>query len=164
VIHTQPSPTATAGRAFGTQPVIFVEDQSGNLETGDNSTNVTVKLKTGTGPLDGKTTVTVANGIAKFAGLADKKAETIVLDFTSGTLAQLTSNKTAISSSSGPAQVVRGLATVNDTTKETVPAKNGPTIRCAKLKKTGVSSFLVRKISHQILSQRRIQKNSSSVS
>ena len=53
VIHTQPSPTATAGAAFGTQPVIYVEDQYGNLETGDNATQVTAALDTGTGPLLG---------------------------------------------------------------------------------------------------------------
>ena len=32
------SPTATAGQAFGTQPVIYEEDRYGNLETGDNTT------------------------------------------------------------------------------------------------------------------------------
>ena len=37
VIHTQPSATATAGKAFGIQPVIYEEDQYGNLETGDNN-------------------------------------------------------------------------------------------------------------------------------
>ena len=41
MIQTQPSPTATAGQPFATQPVIYEEDQYGNLETGDNSTVVT---------------------------------------------------------------------------------------------------------------------------
>ena len=30
--------TATAGLPFATQPVIYEEDQYGNLETGDNTT------------------------------------------------------------------------------------------------------------------------------
>ena len=40
-IDTQPSDTATAGVAFATQPVVYVEDQFGNLVTGDNTTQVT---------------------------------------------------------------------------------------------------------------------------
>ena len=52
-ISTQPSPTATAGVAFSTQPVVYVEDQYGNLETGDNTTQVTAALSSGTGPLHG---------------------------------------------------------------------------------------------------------------
>ena len=59
VIATQPSATATAGVAFGTQPVVYVEDQYGNLETGDNTTQVTAaSLPIGSGPLQGTTTVT----------------------------------------------------------------------------------------------------------
>src|SRR5208283_1815748 len=75
VVHTQPSSTATAGVAFGTQPVIYEEDQNGNLETGDNSTVVTVALSTGTGPLQGTTTATVSGGVATFTNLADNTAE-----------------------------------------------------------------------------------------
>ena len=83
-IHTQPSATASAGLAFGTQPVIYVEDQYGNLETGDNTTQVTASsLPMGTGPLQGTTTVTVSGGIATFTNFADDTAETITLHFTS---------------------------------------------------------------------------------
>ena len=92
VIHTQPSATATAGQAFATQPVIDEEDQFGNLETGDNSTVVTARSQSGTGPLQGTTTVTVSGGVATFTNLADNKAETISLDFTSGGLTNATSN------------------------------------------------------------------------
>ncbi len=85
VIQTQPSATATAGVAFATQPVIAEEDQYGNVETGDNSTPVTVSLASGTGRLLGTTmTVTVAGGVATFAGLYDDMAETISLDFSGG--------------------------------------------------------------------------------
>src|SRR5262249_12297734 len=53
VIQTQPSQTATAGQAFQTQPVIYEEDQYGNIETGDNSTVITAFLGSGAGPLQG---------------------------------------------------------------------------------------------------------------
>jgi hypothetical protein len=99
VIHTQPSSTATAGQAFATQPVIWEEDAFGNVETGDNSTQVTAALHSGSGPLQGTTTVTVSGGVATFTNLADNMAETISLDFTSGTLTKATSNSIVI----GPA-------------------------------------------------------------
>ena len=81
MIHTPPSSTATAGQAFGTQPVIWELDQYGNIETGDNSSQVTAALASGTGPLEGTTTVTVQGGIATFTNLADDLAETITLSF-----------------------------------------------------------------------------------
>ena len=79
VIQTQPSATATAGQAFAIQPVVYEEDQYGNLETGDNSTVVTAALASGAGPLQGTTTVTVSGGVATFTSLADNTAETIAL-------------------------------------------------------------------------------------
>ena len=73
--------TATAGVAFGTQPVIYEEDQYNNIETGDNSMSVMATLGSGVGPLQGTTQVTVKGGIATFTNLADNLAETITLDF-----------------------------------------------------------------------------------
>ena len=84
VIQTQPSTLATAGQAFAVQPVVYVEDGNGNLETSDNSTVVTVSLASGTGPIQGKTlSVTVVGGIASFSGLdlGDNTANTITLEF-----------------------------------------------------------------------------------
>ena len=53
-IATEPSATATAGQQFATQPVVYVEDQYGNLETGDDKTQVTAaSLPAGSGPLRG---------------------------------------------------------------------------------------------------------------
>jgi len=97
VIHTQPSATATAGQAFGTQSVVYEEDQFGNLETSDNSTVVTATLESGTGPLEGTTSATVSGGVAAFTNLADDKAETISLNFTSGSLTNATSNSVVVS-------------------------------------------------------------------
>ena len=114
VIQTQPPATATAGQAFVTQPVIYVEDQYGNLETGDNTTKVTVSLRTGAGPLEGNTTATAAQGIVTFTGLADKKAETITLLFTGPGLTKATSSSITISSGSAQAKLVRRSAKVTD--------------------------------------------------
>jgi hypothetical protein len=112
VIRTQPSPTATTGKAFAIQPVIDEEDQYGNLETGDNSTRVTASLRVGAGPLQGTTNVTVSDGIAAFANLADSKVETIVLVFTGSGLAKATSNTIIVGPASAKAQLVSTFARV----------------------------------------------------
>ncbi len=97
VIHTQPSAPATAGQAFATQPVIYEEDHFGNLETTDNTTVVTAVIESGAGPLQGKSTATVSDGVATFTNLAVDTAETISLKLTSGTLTSPTSNNILVS-------------------------------------------------------------------
>src|SRR5262249_18803179 len=97
VIHTQPSSTATAGQTVATQPVIYVEDSFGNLETNDTTTQVRPSLHSGSGPLQGTTTVTISGGIATFTDLAANKAETISLDFISGSLTNATSAAVTVS-------------------------------------------------------------------
>ena len=97
VIEQQPSPTATIGLPFSTQPVIYEEDQYNNLKNGDNSTVVTAALNSGPGPLAGTTTAAVAGGIAKFTDLSDSTAETIKLKFTSSTLESSPSNAVVVS-------------------------------------------------------------------
>jgi hypothetical protein len=96
-IHTQPSPTATAGNPFATQPVIYEENQYGSLVTTDNSTIVTASLATGSGPLQGTLTARVSGGIATFTNLADAAIETITLAFTSPNLSSATSNSIVVS-------------------------------------------------------------------
>ena len=97
ISQTQPSPTATAVVPFATQPVIDEQDQFGNLETGDNSTVVTVALNSGSGPLQGTLTATVSGGVATFTNLSDNKAETITLKLTSGALTRGTSTSIVVS-------------------------------------------------------------------
>ena len=97
VIQTQPPSDGDGGQPFGTQPVVYEEDQYGNLETGDNSTIVTATLASGTGQLLGTTTVTVSGGVATFTNLADNKAGTISLNFTSGSLTKATSSGIVVS-------------------------------------------------------------------
>jgi hypothetical protein len=89
LIHTQPSPAATAGVAFATQPVLFELDQFGNLETGDDSSIVTASLASGNGPIHGTATAMVDEGVASFSGLADDLAETIALEFKTGGIASM---------------------------------------------------------------------------
>jgi len=82
-ILTQPSATAVAGVAFTQQPVIRIEDQHGNLVTGDDATVVTAARATGTDVLKGTLTATADDGIATFEGLYYTKAESITLGFSS---------------------------------------------------------------------------------
>ncbi len=93
LISTQPSSMATAGQPFATQPVISEVDEYGNLETGDDSTAITVSLATGNGPLQGTAMVTESGGVAAFTDLADDRAGVISLNFAGlGLLAGPSSN------------------------------------------------------------------------
>ena len=96
VIQTEPSQTATAGSDFSTEPVVYVEDQYGNLETSDNTTPVTASLRVGATQLLGTTTVTVSRGIAEFTNLHEDKAETIILLFTAPALIKADSSSTTV--------------------------------------------------------------------
>jgi hypothetical protein len=104
VIHAEPPSTATAGQAFGAQVVVYEEDQFGDLETGDNSTVVTATLASGTGPLQGTTSVTVSGGVATFTNLVDNKAETISLNFRTGSLSSAPTSSIAVTA---PAPTIR---------------------------------------------------------
>ena len=105
VIHTQPSSTAIAGQPFAIQPEVYEVDQFGNLETGDDSTIVSVSPIGGTGPLEGTKTAIVSGGAATFLNLGDNTAETISLTMKSGSLAQAISNQIVVAPAS-PAQLV----------------------------------------------------------
>ncbi len=95
VIQTQPSSTASAGVAFAQQPVVLVEDQFGNLWT-NTSVNVTAGIASGTGALQGTTTVASVNGVVTFTGLSYNVAETITLSFTSSGLVSATSSNIVV--------------------------------------------------------------------
>ena len=92
LILSMPGQTVTTGEVFPTQPVIAEEDTYGNVETGDNTTQVTVTLATGTGPLEGTLQETVEGGVATFTNLADDLPETITLGFNGGGLSAGPSN------------------------------------------------------------------------
>ena len=85
IINQQPSATATAGQPFPTQPVVYEEDQFGNIETGDNSTSGHGDVRAAASARSrGRPPATVSGGVARFSNLADNTAETISLEFTSG--------------------------------------------------------------------------------
>ncbi len=95
-VGTQPGTPTVAGVAFNLQPAIRVEDAFGNLRSTDNSTVVTASRGTGTATLQGTLTATAAGGIATFSNLFYTKAESITLDFTSGSLTSATSNTVVV--------------------------------------------------------------------
>ena len=77
VFTTSPANTA-GGTAFAAQPVVKVEDAGGNVITTDNATQITLTIGTNPsgGTLSGCTTnpITVASGVATFAGCKIDKA------------------------------------------------------------------------------------------
>jgi hypothetical protein len=132
VIQTQPSSTATEGQAFVTQPVVYEEDQYGNVESGDNTAVVSAALASGAGPLQGTPTATLSKGVATFANLGDSSPGTIALEFTAGSL------PSAISSSIQVAPV---------TPPNPTPTILGATVVMTpktKKKKAALSGFLIR--------------------
>src|SRR5262249_17756678 len=72
LVSQQPSPTATAGQVFATQPVVEVVDAYGNPVAGDSTDTVTAAVgNLGTSTLLGnKLTVTLVDGVATFGGLS----------------------------------------------------------------------------------------------
>src|SRR5206468_11124221 len=97
VIQTQPPATATAGVAFSSQPVIWVEDASGNLVSTDNGRVLTAARSAGTGTLQGTLTATTVNGVATFANLSHNVATTITINFTASGLTSATSSNVVVS-------------------------------------------------------------------
>src|SRR5438876_4542714 len=83
-IQTQPT-AVTAGVTFSPAPAVRILDAFGNLAT-TSSAVVTATLNLGTATLQGTASVPTVNGVATFANLSYSKAETITIDFTSGTL------------------------------------------------------------------------------
>jgi hypothetical protein len=69
----QPGTSNTMAAAFGTQPVVTVEDAGANVVTTSNA-SITLTITSGTGTngavLSGATTVAAVNGVATFNGLS----------------------------------------------------------------------------------------------
>ena len=103
LIKSEPPSSVTAGQAFGT--VVWEADKFNNLETTDNSTQVSAKLGSGVGPLLGTTVVTMSGGVATFNDLIDDTAETITLDLSGGGLTGGPSNDVVVNPST-PASLV----------------------------------------------------------
>ncbi len=103
VFQTVPG-TGTAGQALSSLTVL-VEDQSGNLVTGNSST-VTLSVASGPGAFDAASTISVAavNGIATFTNLILDTSGTYTLSSSDGPLSGSTSGNVTINAGS-PAKV-----------------------------------------------------------
>jgi hypothetical protein len=97
VVLTQPSATATAGQAFAQQPQISLIDQYGNLCVNDSSTVVQATRATGSGALQGTTTMPASAGVVSFTNLSYPIAETMTVAFSGAGLTNATSSSVAVS-------------------------------------------------------------------
>jgi len=102
VFTTQPG-SAVAGASFGVQPVVKTQDTNGNNSNGGlgSSKTVTVSLSSGTGPLQGTTTLDIGtsagNGTVTFTNLLLNAAGTndqLTASVTSGLISGSSSNFT----------------------------------------------------------------------
>jgi hypothetical protein len=119
VIVAQPSATALSGSPLAQQPVIYVEDASGNIVTSDTST-VTARITTGGVSLTNPTKAAVA-GVATFSGLAlNALVGTYTLTFSDGSLTTSVSNNVAVLTGA-PTQLVI-------TTEPSLSATSGVTL------------------------------------
>jgi hypothetical protein len=107
---------ATGGSAFGTQPVVTVQDAGGNTVTSDASS---VTLAIGTNPSGGALTCTAnpkaaASGVVSFAGCKiDKAGNGYTLVATDGALASATSSAFNVTVGAATQFVVSAPATAN---------------------------------------------------
>jgi uncharacterized repeat protein (TIGR03803 family) len=116
VYSVQPS-NVTAGVADSPSIVVDVEDQFGNLVTG-NSSNVTLSVATGPGSLSGTTTVAASGGVATFSNIIVDTAGSYTLTATDGALTTATSGSFTVSPTAAskvvynvqPSNVVAGVA------------------------------------------------------
>ena len=97
VFTTQPS-GGTGGTAFGTQPVVTVEDANGNKIT-TSSASITLTITSGTGA-SGATLAATTNPLAASSGVATFSGVSINLAGTGYTLTATSSGLTAATSSS----------------------------------------------------------------
>jgi hypothetical protein len=95
VYSVQPS-NVTAGVADSPSIVVDVEDQFGNIVTG-NSSNVTLSVGTGPGALSGTVTVAASSGVATFSNIKLDTAGNYTLTASDGTLTSATSNSFTVS-------------------------------------------------------------------
>ena len=96
VLKTVPS-SGTAGTALASSLTVAIEDQFGNIVTGDTSM-VTLSVATGPGGFASGSTISVAavNGIATFSNLIFNTAGTYTLSVSDGTLTGTTSSTVVI--------------------------------------------------------------------
>ena len=78
LVFTQDPTSTAAGSTISPAVTVAVEDANGNVETGDNTTLVSLAIGTnpGGGTLTGGRSVAVISGVATFSGLSINKTGT----------------------------------------------------------------------------------------
>jgi hypothetical protein len=110
---------ASNGSQFGTQPVILVQDVSGNLVT-DSTASVQASVSNGT--LDGTDTINAIGGVATFTNLRlTATAGVKVLTYASNQLSSATQNITAVTGAPTQLRIDVAGSLVNDTVFATQP-------------------------------------------
>jgi hypothetical protein len=116
----QPSGSATASVAFGTQPTVELTDQYGNRITTDSTTQVTAAavlasdgITPGTGTLSGTNPVTISSGLGTFTDLSYDTGEDIQLKFTGGGYTEVNSSTISVTA---PAQATSATADISPNT------------------------------------------------
>jgi len=91
VVYAQQPTSATAGSTISPAVTVDVEDQYGNLVTGDSS-SVTLSVHSGPGSLNGTLTEAASGGVATFADLSINTTGSYTLAASDGSLMSGTSN------------------------------------------------------------------------
>ncbi len=102
-IQTQPSLVTSAGALFAQQPVVVVRDQYDVLFTDTEDFEITAERLSGSGTLQGTTTVEVVNGVAVFTDLFHTVAGEMTIQFSGGDLTAAVSHEITIE----PTAIVR---------------------------------------------------------
>ena len=134
--------TSTAGAAFGTQPLVTVQDAFGNTVTTDSS-SVTVAIGTNPsgGTLSGTTTVAAVNGVATFAGLSiDKAGSGYTLTAADDSLTGATSNTFTINPGAA-SQFVFTTSTVSGTASAERDARPAHGAAARRVRESGDCRF-----------------------
>ena len=109
-ITTEPSSTANSGAALGTQPVVKVEDSSGNVVTSVNTGSASASIASGSGGsiAAGGTSGTFSSGVATFSGLAlnGVNGNVYTLTFTGDTFTTVASTNITMSTGSATQLVI----------------------------------------------------------
>ncbi len=103
------SSTAAATVTFGSQPIVYITDSTGNINTDDYTTTVTMAKgasSTGSGLLNGTVTGTAVAGVVTFTDLNFDLAGTYFLTATSGTLTMANSSAITVSALGTASQLV----------------------------------------------------------
>jgi hypothetical protein len=166
VFTTQPSASTVAGVAFATQPVVKIEDASGNVVTSgaDSTATVTLTLTTGTGTLAGTTSVAAVAGVANFSGeglninlVGNNKVLTATATVTAGTETATTSpaftitfapasqvvftTQPSASTVAGVAFATQPVVTIEDQFGNTVTSGSDSTVSVALTLTTGTGTL-----------------------